>query len=379
MNSYSKIFIIAGEASGDMNGALLVGDIIKINPNIFFAGIGGPKLKELNVKLLYEYNTVNYIGFSNVLKNIRKIRKILNEMVKYVETLNPDIIILIDFPGFNLKFAELVKKFYKGKIIYYISPQIWAWHKNRIEKIKKYIDRMLVILPFEVEFYKKLNYKVDYVGHPLVRKINKFLELNKKIDSDNLNICLLPGSRLEEIQRILPTLTCVTEMLRSEYNAEINLIYPENISPIIYKKILKGKYCNLISNNEDNHLKILLNSDLVLTKFGTTTLELTLLNTPFISVYKAGSLNYFLAKMLSNVKYLSMPNIISGKQIVKEFIQSDMTAENIFREAERILTDKSYKDKMLTGFREVQNIFNNTAVNQSAAEIIMGELQDSIQ
>lgn len=379
MNSNPKILIIAGEASGDMNGALLVGDILKINPNISFAGIGGPKLKELNVKLLYEYNTVNYIGFSNVLKNIRKIKKILSETVKFAKTLSPDIIILIDFPGFNLKFAELVRKFYKGKIIYYISPQIWAWHKNRIEKIKKYIDRMLVILPFEVEFYKKLNYKVDYVGHPLIRKINKFLELNKKINSDNLKICLLPGSRLEEIQIILPALTCVTEMLKSEYNTDINLIYPGNISPIIYKRILKGKYCNLIPNNEENHLKILFNSDLALTKFGTTTLELTLLNTPFISVYKAGSLNYIVAKMLSNVKYVSMPNLISGKQIVKEFIQSDMTTENIFREAERILTDKSYKDNILTGFREVQNIFNTTAVKKSAAEIITGELQESKQ
>jgi lipid-A-disaccharide synthase len=377
MQSNPNIFVIAGEASGDANGALLVDDILKINPGISFLGIGGAKLKEKNVNIIHEYSTVNYIGFSNVIKNIRKIKGILNNTVEFVKNLNPDVIILIDFPGFNLKFAELVRKFYKGKIIYYISPQIWAWHKSRIEKIKRYIDRMLVIFPFEVEFYRKLNYNVDYVGHPQTKIIENFLNETKRDKSDNLKICLLPGSRIEEIQRIFPTLACVAELLRSQYYAEINLIYPEYISPLVYKNFLKGRSCNLISNSKDNHLKTLLNSDLVLTKFGTTTLELTLLNTPFISVYKAGIFNYSIAKMLSDIKYVSMPNILTGKQIVKEFIQSEMTAEKIFIEAKKILTDKSYKDKMLSGFKEVQSIFKKTPINKPAAEIILEEMSKS--
>jgi lipid-A-disaccharide synthase len=374
MQSNSKIFLIAGEASGDVNGALLVDDILKINPDISFFGIGGAKLKEKNVNIIREYSTVNFIGFSNVIKNIRIIKNILNNTVEFVKTLNPDIIILIDFPGFNLKFAELVKKFYKGKIIYYISPQIWAWHKNRIEKIKKYIDRMLVIFPFEVEFYNKLNYNVDYVGHPLTKIIDKFLKENKRTESENIRICMLPGSRIEEIQKIFPTLACVSELLRAKYDSDINLIYPEYISPLVYKNILKGRYCNLIQNNEDNHLKTLLNSDLVLTKFGTTTLELSLLNIPFISVYKAGAINYSIAKILSKIKYVSLPNILTGKQIVKEFIQSEMTAEQIFAEAKIILSNKSYKEKMLNGFKEVQDIFKKTPVNKPAAEIILEEM-----
>ena len=374
MQSNQNIFVIAGEASGDLNGAFLVNDILLKNTNILFFGIGGAKLKEKNVNLIHEYSTINYIGFSNVIKNIRKIKSILNNTVEFVKKLNPEIIILIDFPGFNLKFAELIRKFYKGKIIYYISPQIWAWHKNRIEKIKKYIDRMLVIFPFEVEFYKKLNYKVDYVGHPQTKIIENFLNENKRDESDIIRVCLLPGSRIEEIQRIFPTLACVAEIIRSQYCAEINLIHPANICPLIYKNILKGRYCNLIPNNEDNHLKTLLNSDLVLTKFGTTTLELTLLNTPFISVYKAGIFNYSIAKMLSDIKYVSMPNILTGKQIVKEFIQSDMTAEKIFIEAKNILSDKSYKDKILSGFQEVQNIFKNTPINKPATDIILEEM-----
>lgn len=369
-----KIFIIAGEASGDANGAELVKDLSGHNNNISFYGIGGAKLKEKNVNLLHDYSSVNYIGFSNVIKNIRKINKVLNNTVEYVKKLNPDLIILIDFPGFNLKFAKLVRKFFKGKIIYYISPQIWAWHKNRIKKIKKYIDRMLVIFPFEIDFYKKLNYNVDYVGHPLLKKIDSFLKTNQKIESDAYRICLLPGSRVEEIERIFPTLACVAEVLRSEYDADINLIYPENINPQIYRNYLKGRYCNLIPNKDENHYKTLLNSDLVLTKFGTTTLELALLNIPFISVYKAGFFNYSIAKMLSDIKYVSMPNILANKQIVKEYIQGDMTAENISIESKKILSDNLYRKEMIDNFKTIRQIFENTPIKNPVVEIIIKEL-----
>jgi lipid-A-disaccharide synthase len=374
MQSAPKIFIIAGEASGDENGAELVDGLIKLNENISFTGIGGRKLKEKNVELIHNYSSINFIGFSNVIKNLSKIKQVLKDTVEYVKNLNPDLIVLIDFPGFNLKFAELVKKFYKGKIIYYISPQIWAWHKSRIERIKKYIDRMLVVFPFEVDFYKRLNYNVYYVGHPMYKRISKFLSENSKTDSYNLNITLLPGSRTEEIERIFPNMACAAEVIRSEFNADINLIYPEYINLNIYRNLLKGRHCNLIPNSENNHLKTLLNSDLVLTKFGTTTLELAFLNTPYISVYKAGIFNYSIAKMSADIKYVSMPNILLDKQIVKEFIQSEMTAENIFSEANRILTDKTYKNNMLEGFKETRNIFETTPVPKPAPEIIFEEL-----
>lgn len=378
MQKSRKIFIIAGEASGDSNGAELISNINNLDKNISYFGIGGSKLKEKNVDLIYDYSTVNYIGFSNVIKNLSKIKKILKDTVENVKKLNPDLIILIDFPGFNLKFAELVKKFYKGKIIYYISPQIWAWHKSRIKKIKKYVDKMLVIFPFEVEFYKELDYKVEYVGHPMLKKVDNFLKENKKErTSESLQICLLPGSRKEEIERIFPTLARVSEVIRKQFDAEISLIHPENISKHYYRHILKGRQCNLIQNTEENHFKTLFNSDLVLTKFGTTTLELTLLNIPFISVYKAGAFNYAIAKSLADIKYVSMPNILTGKEIVKEFIQSDMTSEKIFKEAKRLLTDNEYREKIIKGFKEVRKIFEETPIKKSAAEIIIEELSQN--
>jgi lipid-A-disaccharide synthase len=377
MQNNPKIFIVAGEASGDDNGAALINSISELNNNISYYGIGGSKFKEKNVEIIYDYSDVNYIGFSNVIKNIKVIKRILNETVEYVKKLNPDIIILIDFPGFNLKFAELVKKFYKGKIIYYISPQIWAWHKSRIKKIKKFVDKMLVIFPFEVEFYKKLNFNVDYVGHPMIKKIDAFLKDNKKTESDGLNICLLPGSRLEEVQRIFPTLAGVAEVIRRKYSAEISLIYPENISQHYYRSVLKGRQCNLVLNNENNHYKTLFNSDLVLTKFGTTTLELSLLKIPFISVYKAGVFNYTIAKTLASIEYVSMPNILAGKEIVKEFIQSEMTAEKIFAEARKIITENDYRKEMINNFIEMRKIFDEYPVKKPAAEIILDALSNN--
>jgi lipid-A-disaccharide synthase len=369
-----KIFVIAGEASGDANGAELVSEILKLNNSISFSGIGGTKLRDKNVNIIHEYSSINFIGFSNVIRNIAKIKRVLKSTVDNIKKINPDMIILIDFPGFNLKLAETIRKFYKGKIVYYISPQIWAWHKNRIEKIKKYIDRMLVIFPFEVDFYKKLNYNVDYVGHPMVKRINDFLEKNKKRESDKINVTLLPGSRAEEINRIFPVLADVSEKIRNEFKADINLIFPEYISPNIYKNILKGRTCNLIPNTNNNHLDTLLNSDLVITKFGTTTLELALLGVPFLSVYKAGISNYIIAKSLSDIKYVSMPNILMNKKIVEEFIQYDMKMENIFNESSRILTNTKYRENMLDNFIEMKNIFLNTPVKKTGAEIAIEEL-----
>lgn len=379
MQKNPKIFIIAGEASGDINGAELVNSISVSDDSITFSGIGGTKLKESNVEIIQDYSAINFIGFSNVAKNIFKIKRVLKNNVEYVKKTNPDLVILIDFPGFNLKFAEEIKKFYKGKIVYYISPQIWAWHKKRIEKIRRYIDRMLVIFPFEVEFYEKLNYKVDYVGHPMVRRIDDFLMKNKRRDSDKLNIILLPGSRTEEIERIFPVLANAAEKIRNDFKAEISLIYPENIGPLVYKNILKGRPINLISNNSNNHLIALYNSDLVLTKFGTTTLELGLLSVPFISVYKAGLFNYAIAKLLSQIKYVSMPNILMGKEIVKEFIQYDFKSEKITEEAERILTDSNYRNLMKDNFKNMRNILTEFPVKKTAAEIILEELRKNLK
>src|SRR5690606_10059518 len=215
-----KIFIIAGEASGDAHSGALISKLKEIYPNIDVSGIGGNELKSQGVNILYSYSEVNYIGFTAVIRNLPAIKKRLSQAVDYVKELNPDLIILVDFPGFNLKFAEMVRKFYNGKIVYYISPQLWAWHKDRVKKIRTLVDEMLVVFPFEVDFYAKEGVEAKFVGHPLVEKINNFLSSYTPQPKKNKVITLLPGSRKEEIKRILPALLKASQKLKEEFNAQ---------------------------------------------------------------------------------------------------------------------------------------------------------------
>ena len=368
------IFIIAGETSGDMHGAELVKSIKEKRNEINISGIGGELLKNSGVELLYNYNDVNFIGFSSIIKNYSNIKNILFHSIEYVGKINPDIVILIDFPGFNLRFANEIRKFYKGKIIYYISPQVWAWHKGRVKKMKQIIDRMLVILPFEVDFYKNEGINAEYVGHPLIKKIDGFLSENKKVKYDKFVLTLLPGTRKEEIIKIFPILSETALRFKNEFDIEVNVMHPLNFDLNIYSRNNIIPDYNFVPNSGDNIYKTILNSDLVITKFGTSTLECALLETPFISVYKANYFNYFIAKTLSDIKYVSLPNILLQKEIVKEYLQNNMTVANLLKEGKKILFENDYKNNMINNFKLVKDVFLNAHIARSAEEIIIGEL-----
>ena len=372
--SKKNIFIITGETSGDMHGAELIKSIKKKRDDITFSGIGGELLKSENVKLIHNFSEINFIGFSSVIKNYAKIKSVLNDTIEYIMRTNPDILILVDFPGFNLKIAESVRKNFKGKIIYYISPQIWAWHKSRVKKMKHILDKMLVIFPFEVDFYEKEGIKADYVGHPLINRIDNFLFGNNKIANDKIIITILPGTREEEIKRMYPVLANTANRFSEKFNAGINVVYPSNTDLLKYQKGKLNNNFNLIPNTGSNIYKTLLNSNLVFTKFGTSTLECAFLGTPFVTVYKANYLNYYIVKMLSNVKYVSLPNILLNKRIVSEFLQGEMTVDNLYNEGNKIILDMEYRENMIKNLRLVKEIFINTPVAKSAQDIIIEEL-----
>jgi len=376
VNRENNIFILAGESSGDIHSARLVRQIKKLRPGINFSGIGGECLQNENVKLIRHYRKVNFIGFTSVLFNIFRIKKILNDTAEYIKKLNPDIVILVDFPGFNLKLAEIIRKFYKGKIIYYISPQLWAWHKSRVRQIKQYVDKMLVVFPFEVGFYKKEGIEADYVGHPLFEKVNSFLENNKKEDSEQIRITLLPGSRKEEIKKILPVLAETAIEFKKNYNAIISVLCPDDIENSFYNDITDTNGFEMIRNNGDFRIqyRVILNSDLLFVKSGTSTLETALIGSPFCVVYKTSGLNYFLGKRLIQVKHLAMVNILAGKEIVKEYIQYDMNKNNLLHEGEKILFDKEYRDKLTGNLNNLKQIFTAGTETKDAAEIICGYL-----
>ena len=367
-----KIFIIAGEASGDSHAGEAVRKLKKLNSGIQIYGIGGSSLEKQGVELLFHYREVNYIGFTAVLKNLSAIKKRLREAVGKVRELEPDIIILVDFPGFNIRFAEEVRKFYNGKIVYYISPQVWAWHKERVKKIKRVADEMLVVFPFEVDFYKDEGMDVEFVGHPLIEKIDNFISEHPRPVKSGKTITLLPGSRLEEIKRILPGLLRASKKLQDETGAGIKIISPPHLDITFYNEFVKGYDAEIVKDDEDKntYYDIIYNSDLVFTKAGTTTMECTLLGTPFCVTYKAGTINYLIGKSMIKVNHVAMPNILMEKEIVKEFIQGDMTPENLYTEGKKVLTDEKYRNEMLRNFSEVRKLLTDKSASDAVAEII---------
>lgn len=373
-----NIFIIAGESSGEMHAASLIKEIKLLSQDYSFYGIGGPEMKKEGVHLFYEISEVNFFGFSTVLRNIKKIKSIFNKSISRLKELNPPFVILVDYPGFNLKFATAIRKFYKGKIIYYISPQLWAWHKSRVKIIKQSIDMMIVVFPFEVDFYKKENINVLYGGHPLVKRINDFLQHNFKGRFEKFQIGILPGSRKDEIERMLPILVEAGESFKNEFPCEINIICSPNYSETFYEKYTNGKDVNLIYDKNDYYLnyKAILNSDLIITKSGTSTMECALIGTPFCVVYKTGKINYVIGKSLINVKSIAMVNILSGKEIVKEFIQDQMTVDNILTEGKRILFDNTYTEEMKKHFIELKTILTDEDASANAAKAILNFVEE---
>lgn len=370
-NKKKLIFIITGEQSGDSNAAKVINELKKSSSDFDITGIGGIELEKEGMELLYNYKEVNFIGLYSVIKNIRKIKGILNNCVNFVKKNQPELVVLVDFPSFNLKFAESIKSFFNGKIIYYISPQVWVWNTKRVEKIKKLIDRMLVIYPFEVDFYKNYGINAEYVGNPLLKRIQEFLRENKKINNTKKTITLLPGSRDEEFKRNLLALVKPIKKLKEIFDCNLNLLLSPNIVIQKYDKIIEDLGINIKEYAKDEEkYNLILNSDLVITKFGTSSTECAFLETPFITIYKANPINYYIAKKLVKVKYVTLINFILNSLVVKEFIQHELTSKNICDESIRILNDENYRLEMIYKFRQVKKILLDYPIKKSAAEII---------
>ena len=367
-----KIFIIAGESSGDMHAASLINELKNIYSDAVIKGIGGSELSSAGTQLIYNKSEVSYIGFSSVIRNIKKLKKIIDNTGKFILQFDPDVVILIDFPGFNLKIATGIRKKFKGKIVYYISPQLWAWHKSRVKIIRQCIDLMLVVFPFEVDFYKKENVSAKFTGHPLIKKTDKFLNENSKLKSDKLTISFMPGSRKDEIKLMLPVMVKTAELFQQEFDCNINFICSDNFDITYYEKFVIGHNFNLIRSegNDFANYRTILNSDLVITKSGTSTMECALIGTPFCVVYKTGAFNYAIGKRLIKVDHIAMINILLGKSAVKEFLQEKMQPEEIFLEGKRIINDYEYRNKMLADFKELRKILTDKDASMNAALMI---------
>ena len=366
-----KYYIIAGEASGDLHGSNLMKALKIEDAAAEFRIWGGDKMEAAGGQLVKHYKDLAFMGFVEVAKNIRTILKNFDICKDDVIKFKPDVLILIDYPGFNLRIAKWAKK--QGiRVFYYISPQVWAWNTGRVKEIKKNIDKMFVILPFEKPFYQKYNYDVDFVGHPLLDMINQLEPSNDFFPKNNLPnnkiIALLPGSRKQEITKMLDVmLSVVTDFPDYQF-----VIAGAPSIPLSF-------YQNILQSIDSQHVKVvtgqthelLQHSHAALVTSGTATLETALFNVPQVVCYKGGAVNYQIAKRVIQVKYISLVNLIVEYEIVKELIQNEFNSVNLVAELNLILSGAT-RQKMLDGYLLLKDQLGHSGASERTAKLMVG-------
>lgn len=368
-----KIFIIAGEASGDLHGSNLCEALKTQIPKVQLQGWGGELMKAKGVEIKKHYAELAFMGFVEVIMNLRTILGNIKLCKKEIEDFKPDAIIFVDYPGFNLRIAQWARN-KKYKTIYYISPQVWAWKSSRVFKIKKYIDLMLTILPFEDAFYKKFNYESHFVGHPLLDAIKKFNTPNKDffLKENNLStapiIAILPGSRKQEIDKILHEAIKVAHSFK-----EFQFVIAA--APSINKEYYSAYVSDNIKIVYNQTYSLLSNAKAAIVCSGTATLETALFNVPQVVCYKGGKISYHIAKRIIKVKFISLVNLISDKLVVKELIQDEMTAKNISEELNNILSNNIHLNNMLNNYNDLKLKLGNEGASERAAKKIQDFLK----
>jgi len=369
-----KIVIIAGEASGDLHGSSLVKELKKINSNLEIFGIGGDRMKSQGVELIFHVEKLSFMGFFEVIKNLSFIRGVMKTMVSVAETKRPDLVILIDYPGFNLRFAKKVKNL-GIRVVYYISPQVWAWGGNRVKKMRGLIDKMIVIFPFEKGIYKRFGLDCEFVGHPLLEVTRPVLsaeDFQKKfgIRKNDVVVGLLPGSRWQEVEKILPIMLESCKFLKTRIK---NLKVLLGLAPTIKKEKIEnlqnlaGSQTMIVENLTYDLMK---HANLLLIASGSATLECAILGTPFLVLYKTSLWTYLVAKRLINIPNIALANVVAGKRIVPEFIQSQAIPNRIAEEMYEILTDRERYKSIQNELKKVKEKLGEDGASKKAAQIV---------
>ncbi len=373
-----KYYIIAGEASGDLHGANLIKALKKEDSDAEFRVWGGDLMQAAGATLVKHYRDLAFMGFIEVVKNLKTILGNMDFCKKDMLSFQPDILILIDYPGFNLRIAKWLKKYKTQKIstlpenkfniFYYISPQIWAWHTSRVHQIKRNIDKMFVILPFEKDFYKKYQYEVDFVGHPLLDAIQNFetdVDFFQKnsLDKDKKIVALLPGSRKQEISKLLP-LMIETSHQFADY--QFVIAGAPSMSEAFYATFLQSTNLKIIYNQT---YSLLQNAHAALVTSGTATLETALFNVPEVVCYKGSSISYQIAKRLIDIKYISLVNLITDKKIVTELIQNDCNIENLCTEL-RLIIEGENRQIILKEYANLRTLLGEKGASEKTAKLM---------
>jgi lipid-A-disaccharide synthase len=379
-NEAHNIMVIAGEVSGDLHGASLITELKKIDSNINIFGIGGDRMIEAGMQPAYHIDKMAFLGFAEVIKHLPFIKKVKKELLEIVVSKKITTVVLIDYPGFNLSIARELKKI-GVKIIYYISPQIWAWGAGRIKKIKALVDKILVILPFEEIIYTKADVPVEFVGHPLLDRINeyKFLtreELNTKfgLDPSKDILLLLAGSRKHEVEKIFPEVIKAAGSLAGDFNLQTVVACSSNIDEAFFHELTGVKGLTVIKGHTYDFMK---HSLLGIIKSGTSTLEAGLFQLPMVIVYKTTQLTYVIGKNLVKLNNIGLVNIVAGETIVPELIQQDASSNNIYRECSRLITNKDYYNNIKNKLAAVKDKLGVSGASERAARSVYALMNEA--
>jgi lipid-A-disaccharide synthase len=330
-----KIFILTGEPSGDKLASKVIGNLMKVNPNIEYLSVGGENLKKLGIETIFDLKEITYLGFTRVFLNIFKINKIINETVNEIIKFNPDILLTVDSPDFTLRVSEKVKKKLKKiKTIHYVAPQVWVWRKGRVKKFKKFLDHILLLFNFEKKYFDKENISNTFVGHPLLEKKNKSkIDLSTMISRNKKIISLFPGSRFSEINILLPILIDFIKLMNNKSNNFFFVFHATDESKkFINEKINTSNLNNTeVISDENIKLQILSNSIFAVSKSGTISLEICNVKIPSIIIYKMNFINFMIVKLLVKIKYANIINIINNKEVIPELIQKECNANEIYK------------------------------------------------
>ena len=367
-----KYYLIAGERSGDLHGANLIKGIKENDPEAKFRGWGGDMMRTEGMDLVTHYKDTAFMGFLEVARNLHKIAGFLKKCKGDIVAYQPDVIILIDYPGFNLRVAEFAKR--QGlKVFYYISPKVWAWNQKRALKIKKNVDRMFVIFPFEIDFYKRYNYDVDYVGNPLMDAIAAFkpdpdFRRKNNLAEDKPIIALLPGSRKQEIIGMLDRMLSVQKHFP---NHQFIIAGVKNLPAALYNQYISNGRAMIVLEATYDLLAV---ADAALVTSGTATLETALLNVPEVVCYKTSGLSYAIAKRVIKVQFISLVNLIMDKEVVRELIQDELNETNIRTELEAILPGGKKRLTLLNDYRALQEKVGKAGASERAGELMFSYL-----
>jgi lipid-A-disaccharide synthase len=366
-----NILIVAGETSGDMHAANLIANLKKLKPGLFFFGIGGPRMESEGVNLLERMEHLSIIGVSEVFRKIGHVHRAYKKVMHKVRGISTDLAILIDYPGFNLALAKSLKK-RKIPVIYYITPQVWAWGKQRIRLIKKYVDKAIVIFKFEEELFRKYGIDAMFVGHPLLDRERGESPLDKKsleLEEKKLTIALLPGSRESEVKNMLPVMIKAAGLILKQKDAQFVLLKSSGVGEDIYGKILKKSNLR-IPSVKDNTYACLGLSDFVFTSSGTATLESAIMARPMLITYRTSFLTALLFKIFARTRFVGLVNIIAGRRVAPEILQYDATPERLAREILSLTSSKEEMEKQVNSLRWVKQTLGAPGASLRAARVI---------